>query len=68
MDNMKKNGLGDEELSMVSGGATVVEIKKPDAGAIRCFNCNSSDVEVEQKGAYVSVTCKKCGAVDMRAV
>lgn len=66
MDNMKYNGLSDEELEKVGGGATVVEIKK-DEVVTRCFNCGSDDVDVEKKGAYISVSCKKCGAVDLRS-
>ena len=62
----KKEKIGERELDKVTGGATVVEIHAAELIAPRCFSCRSTNVDVEKQGAYVTVTCKDCGAVDVR--
>ncbi len=60
--------LNEDELKNVSGGATVVEINAKDESTVRCFSCKSLNVKVERAGNYMTVTCKDCGAVDVRTV
>ena len=63
---MINNSISDRDLENVSGGAVVVDITKPDPHKPYCFSCQSTNVSVEPNGAYITVTCRDCGAVDVR--
>ena len=62
----QNNSISERDLENVAGGAVVVDISKANAFKAYCFNCKSTNVAVEQNGSYVTVTCRDCGAVDMR--
>ncbi len=64
----QNNRITERDLDGVSGGAVVVDIPKEETVKPYCFNCKSTNVAVEQNGVYAIVTCRSCGAVDMRRI